>query len=285
MKNKINECDGVNNNVDHAVIVDFGNEWHTFDQSTLSDTERKLHFDAYFAVFPWEQLSPNAIGFDAGCGSGRWAVLAAPKVGHLICVEPSSAIDVARRNLKHLSNCSFHCSTIDNMYFPDNSMDFGYSLGVLHHIPDTQQGIIDCVRKLKPGAPLLVYLYYAFDNQPVWFRWLWRISDIARWFISKLPYQVKYALSQLIAVCVYFPMARAAHFLQKMDVSIHSWPLGSYHNKSFYSMRTDALDRFGTKLEKRFTKLQVMAMMENAGLERVQFSPRTPFWCAVGFKK
>jgi len=285
VKKKMNEHDEVNKNVDHAVVVDFGNEWQTFDQSALSYAERKLHFDAYFAVFPWGQLSPDSIGFDAGCGSGRWAVLAAPRVGHLHCVEPSSAIDVARKNLQGLANCSFHCTTIDNMPFPDNSMDFGYSLGVLHHIPNTQQGITDCVRKLKTGAPFLVYLYYAFDNQPVWFKGIWKISNIARYFISKLPYRFKYILSQLIAVFLYFPMARTAYILRKVGVSVHSWPLGSYHNKSFYSMRTDALDRFGTKLEKRFTKLQIMAMMENAGLGRVQFSPQTPFWCAVGFKR
>jgi SAM-dependent methyltransferase len=275
----------VNKNVDHAVIADFGNEWQTFDQSALSDAERKLQFDAYFSVFPWGQLLPDAIGFDAGCGSGRWAVLVVPRVGHLYCVDPSSAIDIARKNLQHLPNCSFHRNSIDDMPFPDNSMDFGYSLGVLHHIPDTQQGIIDCVNKLKLGAPFLIYLYYSFDNQPVWFGWLWKISDVARHFISKLPYRIKYILSQLIAICVYYPLARMAYVLQKMGVSIHSWPLSSYHNKSFYSIRTDALDRFGTKLEKRFTKLQILTMMENAGLERVQFSPRTPFWCAVGFKK
>ena len=28
-------------------------------------------------------------------------------------------------------------------------------------------------------------------------------------------------------------------------------------NKTFYFMRTDALDRFGTKLEKRFTKEEI----------------------------
>jgi SAM-dependent methyltransferase len=171
------------------------------------------------------------------------------------------------------------------MPFLDNSMDFGYALGVLHHVPDTQQGINDCVRKLKPGAPFLVYLYYAFDNQPVWFRRLWKISDVGRQFISRFPHRVKYVLSQLIAVFVYFPLARTANGLEKIGVSVHSWPLSTYRNRSFYSMRTDALDRFGTKLEKRFTRQEIMAMMENAGLSCVQFSLRTPFWCAVGIKK
>jgi ubiquinone/menaquinone biosynthesis C-methylase UbiE len=272
-------------NVDHAVVADFGAEWQTFDQSSLSVTERKLQFDAYFEIFPWEQLSPDAIGFDAGCGSGRWAILVAPRVGHLHCVDPSTAIDIAGKNLKHFTNCSLHKNTIDDMPFADDSMDFGYSLGVLHHIPDTQQGIFDCVRKLKSGAPFLVYIYYAFDNQPVWFKSIWKISDLVRRLISRLPYRVKYLLSQLIAIVIYFPLARTACGLKKMGSSLHSWPLSSYQNKSFYSMRTDALDRFGTKLEKRFTKLQITTMMEKAGLERVRFSQQSPFWCAVGFKK
>jgi len=140
------------------------------------------------------------------------------------------------------------------------------------------------VRKLKPGAPFLVYLYYAFDNQPVWFRWLWKISDIARRFISTLSHSIKYPLSQLIAVFIYFPLARTASVLEKIRVPVHSWPLSNYRNKSFYTMRTDALDRFGTKLEKRFTKLQILTMMEYAGLENIQFSPRMPFWCATGYK-
>lgn len=40
-----------------------------------------------------------------------------------------------------------------------------YFLGVLHHVPDTQAAIRSCVGLLKPGAPLLLYFYYAFDNR------------------------------------------------------------------------------------------------------------------------
>jgi hypothetical protein len=50
-------------------------------------------------------------------------------------------------------------------------------------------------------------------------------------------------------------------------------------------MRTDALDRFGTRLEKRFTKIQIEEMMLRAGLENINFSNDLPFWCAVGYKK
>ena len=47
----------------------------------------------------------------------------------------------------------------------------------------------------------------------------------------------------------------------------------------------DALDRFGTRLEQRFSKKQIKEMMEKAGLEKVRFSDKAPFWVAVGFRK
>lgn len=272
-------------NADAKVIDDFSSEWSTFDQSRLSDSERLPLFDEYFTIFPWQRLGPHAVGFDLGCGSGRWAVVVASRVGHLHCIDPSDAIEVAKRNLQHVSNCSFHQATVDAIPLADGSMDFGYSLGVLHHVPDTQQGINDCVRKLKHGAPLLLYLYYAFDNQPRWYRLLWELSDVLRRAISSQPATVKYYASQVLAMSVYWPLARIARILSRAGVRIHSFPLGAYSNRSFYTMRTDALDKFGTRLEQRFTRTQIQRMMELAGLEDIQFSPAVPFWCAVGVKK
>ena len=167
---------------------------------------------------------------------------------------------------------------------PDGSADFGYSLGVLHHLPDTQQGIRECARKLKPGAPLLLYLYYAFDNRPAWFRFIWRLSDLLRRFISTLPFALRSPLCDLIAALVYWPLARISKLLEKAGLNVDHFPLSSYRNRSFYSMRTDALDRFGTRIEKRFTRKQISSMMEAAGLEGIVFS-ESPCWCAVGYKR
>ncbi len=157
-------------NADVNVIAGFGDEWSRFDQSELSDGELELMFDNYFNIFPWEALPPESVGFDLGCGSGRWAKLVAPKVGKLHLIDPSNAIEVAKNNLSKAPNCEFHNAGVDNIPLEDNTCDFGYSLGVLHHIPDTEAGLKNCVAKLKTGAPFLLYLYYRFDNRPVWFR-------------------------------------------------------------------------------------------------------------------
>ena len=101
-----------------------------------------------------------------GCGSGRWAKLVAPRVGKLHLIDPSEALEIARKNLRNSENCEFHKNNVESIPLNDNSQDFGYSPGVLHHIPDTENGLKPCVDKLKKNAPFLLYLYYRFDNRP-----------------------------------------------------------------------------------------------------------------------
>ncbi|HJQ38681.1 MAG TPA: class I SAM-dependent methyltransferase [Thermoanaerobaculia bacterium] len=269
----------MNNNVDERVVQGFGDEWQRFDQSALSDAELQTMFDAYFRIFPWAALPKNAEGFDAGCGTGRWAARVAPRVGRLHCIDASEgALSVARRNLAAFSNCTFHHSSVSAMPLADASMDFGYSLGVLHHVPDTEAAIAACVAKLKPGAPFLLYLYYRFDNRPAWYRALWKTTELLRFAISRSPRILRHAAADILAATVYFPLARTARLLKS-----ESFPLAFYRNRSFYVMRNDALDRFGTRLEQRFTRDEIAAMMTRSGLRDITFSDAAPFWCAVGW--
>lgn len=272
-------------NIDKDVVAGFGDEWSRFDQTALSDEELSRMFENYFSIFQWDKLPDNAVGFDLGCGSGRWAKLVAPLVGKLYLFDPSEdALNVARKNLAGQTNCEFALADADNIPLEDNSCDFGYSLGVLHHIPDTEAGMRNCVAKLKPGAPFLVYLYYNFDNRPAWFRAVWKTSDAVRRAVCRLPHPLRYGLSQVLAAGVYFPLARTALVAEKLGANVANFPLSQYRNNSFYVMRNDALDRFGTRLEKRFSREQIEAMMERCGLENITFST-TSFWTAVGFKK
>lgn len=272
-------------NIRAEVVKGFGDEWKRFDQSGLTDSELLKIFDSYFNIFPWAKLPSNAIGFDLGCGSGRWAKFVAPRVGMLHLIDPSEeALQVARQNLQGKKNCKIHCASVDSIPIKDASADFGYSLGVLHHIPNTQQGINSCVAKLKPGAPFLLYLYYAFDNRPAWFKLIWQLSEVFRRFVSILPMTLRYWLSQILAGVVYWPLARISRLLELIGLDVEHLPLSAYRHRSFYIMRNDALDRFGTQLEQRFTKTQVKEMMEQAGLHNITFSEES-FWTAVGYRK
>ncbi|HYJ82990.1 MAG TPA: class I SAM-dependent methyltransferase [Allosphingosinicella sp.] len=270
-------------NIDPLTVEGFGREWATFDQTRLDEREHARLFEGYFSIFPFETLPAGAEGFDLGCGSGRWAAMMAPKVGTLHCIDPSAeALDVARRRLAGQDSARFHLAGADSIPLADGSQDFGYSLGVLHHIPDTRAAMRDCVKKLKIGAPFLVYLYYDFDNKPGWFRRVWQGSDLVRRGVSRLPFRLRKGVTDVIAVTVYWPLVRFAGLAERLGADVSNFPLSAYRGTSFYTMRTDSLDRFGTRLEQRFTRAQIEAMMVESGLTEVRFREDAPYWVACG---
>ena len=273
-------------NIDRETVKGFGEEWAAFDQSRLVGSEYQRLFVGYFGIFPFADLPSDAEGFDLGCGSGRWAAGVAPRVGRLHCIDPSErALAVARERLNNHANVDFHLASADSIPLADASQDFGYSLGVLHHVPDTAGALADCIRKLRPGAPFLLYLYYKLDDRPAWFRGLWRATDAARRLIASLPFGARKGVTTVIAATVYWPLARAAYLAEKAGLDVEAVPLSAYRYRSFYSMRTDSLDRFGTKLEQRFSRGEIETMMTKAGLTDIQFSEQPPYWVACGRKR
>jgi SAM-dependent methyltransferase len=273
--------------IQEKVISGFGDEWARLPQDRLSENERSQIFENYFSIFPWQRLPEDGgTGADIGCGSGRWAALVAPKVKRLHAVDGSQkALDVAKTNLSKYGNIQFHHATVDKLPFRKNSLNFAYCLGVLHAVPDTAEAIKSISKTLRPGAPFLLYLYYKFDNRPLWYRLCWHLSTLFRFLISRLPYIARYALTQVIALLIYWPAARSAKLLEAIGSCPDAWPLAYYRDKSLYVMRTDALDRFGTLLEKRFTRPEIQSMLADAGFEEVRFSNRPPYWCVIGIKK
>jgi ubiquinone/menaquinone biosynthesis C-methylase UbiE len=254
-------------NIDHRTVSSFGEEWSRFTQSEreLAAADRLAMFESYFRVFPWHLLPADSIGADIGCGSGRWAALVAPRVGHLYVV---TAIEAAA----------------DDLPFADASLDFAYCLGVLHHVPDTVGALRSISGKLKPAAPLLVYIYYSLDNRGAAYRLLWQISNFGRAVLSRSKPRLQRTACSLIAYCLYWPLARTAALLHGIGLLPRNWPLAYYRQRSVYVMRTDAYDRFCTPLEKRFSRAEIEQMLKDCGCEDIRFSPEMPFWCAVARK-
>lgn len=272
-------------NIDAKTVASFGDEWTRMNQEHLDAKEKQAIFNDYFGIFPFQELPSDAIGFDMGCGSGRWATLVAPKVNQLYCIDASlEALSVSKVNLQHFSNIQYVNASVDQVSQYSKSFDFGYSLGVLHHIPDTASAIASCSMLLKPGAPFLLYLYFDFDNKPSWYRFIWKTSEVIRVAINQMSPSLKSIFSNILAAFVYWPLARLSKVLDYVNFNIDNIPLSYYKDKSFYTMRTDARDRFGTPLEQRFSKLQITAMLIEAGFNKIKFSEKRPYWVALGYK-
>ena len=91
-------------------------------------------------------------------------------------------------------------------------------------------------------------------------------------------------LYHALAALVYWPMTRLALAAERAGRDVSRFPLSPYRHTSFYTMRTDALDRFGTRLEQRFTRDETAAMMRGAGLTDIRFHEDVPYWVACGIK-
>ena len=92
-----------------------------------------------------------------------------------------------------------------------------------------------------------------------------QVSDFFRRAICRFPSWLRFVVCEAIAALVYGPLARLAALLDHCRISVRQLPLSYYRDKSFYVMRTDALDRFGTRLERRFRRDDIAAMLESAG--------------------
>lgn len=277
--------DGAGSTIDPETVRSFGEEWGKFHG--FSEEELERIGAEYFDIVDDKMIGPAAVALDVGCGSGRWAQYLSRRTGFVEAVDPSSAIIQAAARLEGAENVRVTQAGVGALPFPDGSFDFVLCLGVLHHLPDTERALGLCVSKLKPGGHLLLYLYYALDNRGPLYAVVWGASNLLRRIVCRLPGPLKRLTCDAIATFVYLPLVVVVRVLASLDVLPglrRRLPLAYYADKSFYIMRNDALDRFGTPLERRFTKDEIRGMMERNDLESVTFSEGAPFWHAVGRK-
>ncbi len=79
------------------------------------------------------------------------------------------------------------------------------------------------MKKLKKGAPFLIYLYYTFDNKPLWHKLIWNYFDFLRRMISKMPFIIK-----IIDILIYFPLEKASVIFENLGLIIQNIPIYSY---------------------------------------------------------
>jgi SAM-dependent methyltransferase len=271
-------------NIDKATIRSFGDEWGKF--SHFSEDEIIKVGKEYFDIINKDIINKDTIALDLGCGTGRWSRFLADKVGFIHAIDPSDAIYSAIKLNKYIENIRVSRASVDNIPFNDESFDFIFSLGVFHHIPDTERALKTAVKKLKKGKYILIYLYYDLDDRSIFYKMIFYLSDLLRRVISSMPSRIKRIICEIIAVIVYMPfilIARLIKFLIKNNF-YKKILLSYYHDKSFNIIRNDTLDRFGTPLEKRFSKNEIKLMMGNAGLYDILFSDNEPYWHVIGKK-
>ena len=277
-------------NLDQGVIDGFGHEWAAFDYVETKTTEAlDAQFAAYCAPLDLSQFDPaTSVAGDFGAGSGRWSSRLAPYFSLVYALEPSDgASTVLKRKFKDSPKIVALQETVGVNSIPVASLDLAMSLGVLHHIPDTALAIKDVSRSIKPGGVFLCYLYYNLENKPAYYKLIFKGVNIMRRIISASPQKVRRLSATVIAAVVYWPLARLSKVFSKIGRNTSNLPLHHYADMPFVMLANDALDRFGTSLEQRFSKAEITEMLCAADfdLTTLKFSEIEPFWTFTVNKK
>jgi len=239
-----------------------------------------MNFDDYFQAVDLVALRGRVV-LDAGCGMGRHARQVAKFAGRVVAVDFSRAIDQASRNVADLNNVD--CVQADLLALPlaDGSFDFVYSLGVLHHLAETERALASLIRKVRPGGQLRVYLY--------WKRHGWKGRALAavaaaRRVTTRIPFTMLRAACQVLSVGLYGAVVMPYRALSALGVRAHEdWPLFVYSKYPFNVLYNDQFDRFSAPIEKRYDAEEVRRLLEDAGLTNV--SIRACFgWIGDGTK-
>ena len=249
----------------------FGQEWTKYPAIL---EEHKKEFGQYFDLVDTGSLKDKRVS-DLGCGNGRWSYFLKDKCRELVLIDFSDAVFVARNNLRDANNCIFFMCDIKSLPFKENFCDLIFTLGVLHHLPT------DCLnetRALKKYAPqLLVFLYYALDNRPVYFRVMLKAVTVLRLLLSRIQSEI---LREVVSVAgtllIYKPMIGLGRILELFGAGKYVPLFEFYRDKSFTRIEQDVYDRFFTRIEQRVTRREISRLTDT--FFEVKISENLPYW-------
>jgi ubiquinone/menaquinone biosynthesis C-methylase UbiE len=125
-------------------------QWRYADQAFI-------HSFAQFTRYHGKRVLE--VGFGAGTDFIQWL-----RAGAL-----ASGVDLTEEALANVSHRiqvynlpqpeSLKVADAENLPFPTNTFDLGYSWGVLHHTPNTEKALAELVRVVRPGGEIKIMLY------------------------------------------------------------------------------------------------------------------------------
>jgi SAM-dependent methyltransferase len=249
----------------------FGAEWQRFSEIL---PEHQQEFEAYFDVVDLPSLRGKRF-CDLGCGIGRWSYFVKDICRELILIDFSEAIFVARRNLQDAKHALFFMGDIMRLPFRQDFADFAICLGVLHHLPINA---LDAARHISTYAPEhLIYLYYALDNKPGYFRWLLGGVTLLRKGLSHIRSPLlRESLSWLLMITLYLPWIGLGHLVRPLGWASKIPLYENYAGKTLKRIQQDVYDRFFTRIEQRFSRKEISTLSDT--YSEIRFSERPPYW-------
>ena len=214
---------------------------------------------------------------EIGSGSGRILKnLSTFSPKKIFSIEPSDAIEVAKENKKDSkTEIIFKKITAQEMQF-NNEMDYVFSLGVIHHIPDDLIVCKKIYNSLKPNGKFIIWLYGKEGNE----LYLIIFNNLRK--VTKL---LPDKLLNLISVFLNFFLSFYIYLCKYFNLPLKKYIVNVIGKCSFEKRKYIIFDQLNPSYSKYYTKDEVNNLLDKAGFKKIQILHRHGYsWTAVAEK-
>lgn len=255
-------------------IADFGDQWTHFRDNPGYYGSVALLADLVQPFFVPNDFR-NAKVADIGSGTGRIVrMLANAGAARIVAVEPSAAIEVLKANTRDLTGRVSYRHEAGEQFIADELLDFIFSLGVLHHIPNPTPVVGRMRAALRPGGHVIVWLYGKEGNGLYL-----SVVEPLRKITTRLPHRV------LLALCRLLDIPTSVYILASRHLRM---PLSDYMNNHLGRLtpevrRLTIYDQLNPTWAKYYTRNEAIALLESGGFVDVRCHHRHGYsWLVVG---
>ncbi len=197
---------------------------------------------------------------DAGCGGGRFISYLQKQGVEVIGIDmrPGLLYEYAS---EFKDDSRFHLiqANLFELPFQENSFDYIFSLGVLHHTPDPKKAFMGLVRYLKKGGKIAIWVY---PRKPATY-----ISDALRPLTTRMPLSLLCAMG-LIITTLYAPLLKIPRIGNLLRSILYRTRL-PWHNQWNWRMH-NFMDWYGPKYQFKFTNEEIQKWFREAGLTNIK---------------
>jgi SAM-dependent methyltransferase len=213
---------------------------------------------------------------EIGSGVGRIVnMLLMSGAEHVIAVEPSEAFEVLCSNVQEREKVT--CLKITGDQLPAyGSLDYVFSIGVLHHIRDPAPVVDAAFKALRPGGHFLVWLYGKEGNG----LYLSLIRPL-RGLTKHLPH---FMLASLVEI-MYWPVVLYIKFCHRLPLPLKEYMLSVLEKMSPEKRRLVMYDQLNPSYAKYYTRDEAEKLLIDGKFENVRLHHRHGYsWTVVGSK-
>ncbi len=242
-----------------AYVKNFSLEW-TVNRTTQVDSQTRRDDSAVTfrekTGFTRNELA-GRMTLDVGVGTGRFAEIALGLGAEVVGIDLSLAVDAAFRNIGRNSKMHLVQADVFHLPFKHEAFDAIYSIGVLHHTPNTREAFRAVLPFLKAGGRIAIWLYDFYSHVP------FMLTRLYRKLTTRLPKRLLYALCYIAVPYYYLERIPGLRYLFKVLLFIPEW-------KDWRWRVLDTFDWYSPTYQWWHTDAEVFRWFEEAGLEKIR---------------